>query len=109
MSRIRYNIYSAIQYGSALEIEFEMDEHLKKSAEKVRKSKLQYEISRLASMPNFSETILQNQVNGILYTQTILKNVSESAEIHKKLNQNTDPNETQQTQQEQQTQEQQTI
>lgn len=82
MSHIRKNLQSAIQYGTTLE----MDEYLKQTEERIRKSIIQDKITALANNPNYNEIILQNQQNGVLYTQTAIRNMSESNEIYKKLN-----------------------
>ena len=82
MSHIRRNLQSAIQYGTTLEI----DEYLKHNDEKIRKAMLQEKIAKLANDPNYSEIILQNRQNGVLYTQTAMRKMTETNEIYKKLN-----------------------
>jgi hypothetical protein len=81
MLHIRKNLQTAIQ----LDANIEMDEYLKQSAENLRKSTLQRKISSLVNDPNVDDIILQNKKNGTLYTQTILRNMTESNPIERSL------------------------
>jgi hypothetical protein len=85
MSHIRKNIQSATQYETTLE----MDDYLKQNEERIRKMVLREKIITLVNNPNYSEIILQNQQNGVLYTQNVMRNMTETNEIYKKLNRKT--------------------
>jgi hypothetical protein len=81
MSHIRKHLQSAIQIDANLE----MDAYLEQSAQNLRKSTLQRKISSLVNDPNVDDIILQNKKNGTLYTQTILRNMTESNAIERSL------------------------
>jgi hypothetical protein len=81
MSHIRKHLQSAIQTDANLE----MDAYLEQSAENLRKSTLQRKISSLVNDPNVDDIIFQNKKNGTLYTQTILRNMTESNPIERSL------------------------
>ncbi len=86
MSIIRRNIQNAIEQATTLEMEMEMDEYLKRSAEKIRKTTIQNKILNLANNPNYNEIVIQNQKDGAMYTQTAIQHMTESNAIYKKLN-----------------------
>ena len=86
MSHIRRNLQQAIQRATDIEMEIEMDEYLQQCSEKMKKSLLQHKISVLLNDPNYDEIVAQNQKNSALYTQSVIRNMTETNEIAKKLN-----------------------